>query len=74
MQEEVPLLPEKKRRTPIIYAVVYNDAEGKLMIEEFEDRPSVKRFVNELADPDMAQVVYRVSHKIKMKKKVVVSF
>jgi len=73
--QETGVLPDKKKRSPVIYAVIHtDDASGSLEITECPTRGDVKRFVNSLSSPDLVQKVYRISAVIEMKKKVVMSF
>jgi hypothetical protein len=77
MMDEQPqqdVLPDKKNRNPVIYAVLYTDANGNLNLEECPSRLEAKHFINQFPNTESIVRVYRVSQTLELKQKTVVHF
>jgi hypothetical protein len=72
--ESGDILPKQRQRYPIIYLVIHRDEKGELIIHEAEHRRAAKMYVNKLPNPESVEFLYRVSAKIPLKRKIVMSF
>jgi hypothetical protein len=68
-------LPKQRQRYPITYLIVHKDADtGEIVIHEAEHRKAAKKYINGIKNPETIEFIYRVSGKISLQRKVVMSF
>jgi hypothetical protein len=67
-------LPKVKQRSPITYMVIHTHATtGEKVIKECENRREARKYINQLSNPETVEFIYRISAKIKLKRKVTVT-
>ena len=71
--QDMDIIPDKKKRSPNFYVIIYKTDEG-LAVQEEATRGDALKFVRRLGDPDLVVKLYKASAAVPLREKTVIVF